>query len=140
GLGWAAEAFVRRVPSQQRSTATGLVVVIAVAQVMTLPSLSWGNLGGWRLSDYTDEWAEVASLVAEESGSSTATTVVVPFEVYRRFEWNDQRAWLDPAPRILPGRVIVDDTLTLGEGERVQGESEAARRIRTAGSSWAALD
>lgn len=140
GLGWAVEAVVRRVTAGPQRGSVAVVAAVAVVQVMTLPSLAWGNLGSWSLSTYPDEWTDVASLVSEESGSTAATTVVLPFGVYRRFEWNDQMAWLDPAPRIIPGRVLVDDTLSLDDDEYVEGESEAARRIRDAGAGWSELD
>jgi hypothetical protein len=137
GLGHAADRVARA--ARHASGAVAFVAVVGVIQLMTLPSLAWGNLGRWEAATYPAEWASVAELVADETTHGTPTTVALPFEVYRRFSWNDQWAWLDPAPRILPGRVIVDDTLGVGGGEEVAGESSAALRVRQSDQSWDAL-
>lgn len=113
---------------------------LAVLPVLALPSLAWGNLGNWPVTDYPDEWSEVADLVAAESETARPTTLVLPFSTYRRFSWNGERAWLDPAPRILEGRVLVDDTLLLADGREVAGESPVARQVRRSLTSWADLD
>lgn len=80
--------------------------LLVVAPVLLLPSLAWGAAGELRRSNYPAEWHQVAVLLAAEPG----TTVVLPwFGSYRGYDWNHDRAVLDPAPRFFPGRVVVDD-------------------------------
>ncbi len=83
----------------------------------------------------------------EVAGGPDGAVVVLPWEgSYRRFGWNDGRATLDPAPRMLPGEVLVDDRIVLddevlpGEDPRLAEvtkalDSDASLRRRSA--SWA---
>ena len=56
--------------------------------------------------------------------------VVLPFDIYRRFAWNDDQALLDPAPRYFPGQVVTDDALevTGGDGDGGEPDRGADRR------------
>ena len=64
--------------------------------------------------------------------------VVLPFDIYRRFSWNDDQALLDPAPRYFPGQVVTDDALEV-TGGTVTGESRTAVRIDAAADDPVAL-
>lgn len=139
GLGVGLEMTVRWFRHRFAMGVVPLAALVVVVQLVSLPSLAWGNLGRWQVSTYPAEWSAVAAQVSEESLQATPTTVVLPFTIYRRFEWNGHWAWLDPAPRVLPGRVIVDDTLGAPGGAEVAGESAAARRVRDADASWTDL-
>ena len=87
----------------------GAVALVAVAPVLLLPSLAWGASGELQRSAYPPAWTDVAGLVGPDE-----TTVVLPWAgSYRGFAWNHRRAVLDPAPRILPGEVLVDDRVVL---------------------------
>ncbi|WP_141002866.1 hypothetical protein [Nocardioides humi] len=87
------------------------IVLVVVAPVLLLPSLAWGALGELQRSSYPQAWEDVADLVG-----SGDTTVVLPWEgSYRGYPWNHRRAVLDPAPRLLPGEVLVDDRVLLGD-------------------------
>ncbi|MCR1781558.1 hypothetical protein KVF89_03345 [Nocardioides carbamazepini] len=90
------------------------VVLAVVAPLLLLPSLAWGALGELQRSSYPSAWGEVAGLVGPDD-----TTVVLPWVgSYRGYAWNHRRAVLDPAPRLLPGEVLIDDRVLLG-GDRV---------------------
>lgn len=79
---------------------------------------------------YPDDWEQVrAALEAEQVGDDRV--LVLPFGLYRAFDFNDDRAVLDPAPRYFPGIVLTDDALVLEAGT-VGGESRTAARIREA--------
>jgi hypothetical protein len=54
--------------------------------------------------------------------------LVLPFQPYRAFSWAPGRPVLDPAPRLLPGQVIVSDRLTVS-GTTLGGEDRRAARI-----------
>ncbi|KRC56629.1 MULTISPECIES: hypothetical protein [unclassified Nocardioides] len=87
-------------------SAVGLLVA---APVLLLPSLAWGGGGEIERSSYPQAWADVADLVGPDE-----LTVVLPWAgSYRGFDWNHRRAVLDPAPRLLPGTVLVDDSVRL---------------------------
>ena len=103
------------------------VVLLAVAPLVLLPSLAGG--AGGRLSpvDYPGEWAWVRTTVAQHGGD----VAVFPFRQYRRFDWNHDRVTLDPMPRYLPTRVVVNDDLPL-TAVTVRGEDPRAARLRRA--------
>lgn len=103
--------------------------LLVVAPVLLLPSLAWGSLGSLGPATYPADWQQVADRLEEEP---PATTVVLPWAgSYRGFDWNDRRALLDPAPRFLPGEVLVDDRLL------VDGTTIPAEDARTAAVSAA---
>ncbi|HEY7047687.1 MAG TPA: hypothetical protein VH373_10745 [Jatrophihabitantaceae bacterium] len=56
---------------------------------------------------------------------------VVPFQSYRRFAWAPGRTVLDPAPRLLPGDVVVSDRLAVS-GRVLRGEDSRARAVAAA--------
>ena len=70
--------------------------------------------------------------------------MVLPFGIYRRFEWNDDHAMLDPAPRYFPDQVITDDALEVAERHRGRREPDgsgiAAPRTTPTGSSGSCAD
>lgn len=95
----------------------GLLVAagtLVVLPLLLLPSAAWGLTGDLRPVSFPDEWQAVeGGLDAAGPGGSV---VVLPWEgSYRRFGWNDDRAALDPAPRLLPGEVLVDDRIVLDD-------------------------
>ena len=100
----------------------GLLVAAAtlvVAPLLLLPSATWGLTGDLRPVSFPDEWEAAADEVA---AGPDGAVVVLPWEgSYRRFGWNDGRATLDPAPRLLPGEVLVDDRIVLDD-EVLPGE------------------
>ena len=120
GLAEVVAALLRRahrVDGRGRHGAALLVGTLVAAPVLLLPSLAWGVGGALVPASYPQEWTTVASLLEDEgAGSGTGSTVVLPWTGgYRGFDWNGYRAVLDPAPRFLPGEVLVDDRTLLGD-------------------------
>ena len=96
-----------------REAMGALAGVVALLPVLLLPSLAWGLAGKLAPSSYPDEWDTVAGILESEDDGRT---IVLPwFGSYRGFEWNRDQAVLDPAPRYLPGPVLIDDSLVLGD-------------------------
>ncbi|WP_148614740.1 hypothetical protein [Nocardioides rubriscoriae] len=117
----AAVTWVREQVAPGREAWWAVVGLAVVAPVVLLPSLAWGG-GELARSSYPRDWAAVADLVGDPTGPGDAATVVLPWQgSYRRFAFNDGRAVLDPAPRLLPGEVLVDDR-TLVDGREVPSE------------------
>ena len=99
--------------------------LLVAAPVLLLPSLAWGLHGDLDPVQYPAEWDRVASLVGSEGGA----VVVLPWTgSYRGFAWNHRRAVLDPAPRFLPGEVLVDDRVFL-DGTVLPSEDPALARV-----------
>lgn len=129
-------------------SAVGLLVV---APLLLLPSLAWGAAGELQRSSYPAEWDLVAELIGDDD-----VTVVLPWHgSYRGYGWNDDRAMLDPAPRYLPGTVLIDDRVYLddlvvpAEDPRVVAVGEAldagdplavATDLRGLGVRWVVLE
>lgn len=124
------------------------VVLVVVAPLLLLPSLALGALGELRGSSYPQAWEEVADLVGSQD-----TTVVLPWAgSYRGYAWNHRRAVLDPAPRLLPGTVLVDDRVLLtdrvvpAEDPRVAAVARAlddpdpAGALRANGVRWVLVE
>ena len=83
-----------------------IAAVVLVAPVLLLPSMTWGLAGALAPASYPGDWDRVAAEVDRGEGA----TVVLPWTgSYRGYAWNDHRAVLDPAPRFLPGDVLIDD-------------------------------
>ena len=57
--------------------------------------------------------------------------VVLPFQSYRQFPWTGGRTVLDPAPRLLPGEVVVSDQLAVS-GRVLRGEDDRVRDVAAA--------
>ncbi|MFL6156123.1 MAG: hypothetical protein ACJ72D_08535 [Marmoricola sp.] len=84
--------------------------LLVVAPVLLLPSMFWGLRGDLAPVHYPAEWSQVAAHLDPDEGS----VVVLPWTgSYRGFGWNHDRAVLDPAPRLLPGEVLIDDRVYL---------------------------
>lgn len=125
GLAHALSALARRfgeVHARWWGVAAGLL------PIAVLPALAWGLLGGLAPATYPDTWSSLRTAM-ERTGAAEGRTLVLPFAIYRRYEWNDARAVLDPTPRFLPGDIVVDDSLAV-DGGTVGGESVLAAEIR----------
>lgn len=120
----------RAVPGRGSLRAAAALVV--VAPVLFLPSLA-GGAGALDPVDYPPGWDAVADRLA---AADAPVTVVLPWEGnYRGFAWNPEHAVLDPAPRYLPGTVVIDDRLVLQQEGRtvvVPSEDPAARAVDAA--------
>jgi hypothetical protein len=135
--------------ARRGGSGVALVAVLLAAPVVLLPSLAWGLAGGLRPVAYPPDWTTVADRIAAGPGA----TVVLPWTgSYRGYAWNDRRAVLDPAPRFLPGDVLVDDRIFLGNevlpsedpflvqvGEAVGGP-DAVPALRALGVRWVLVE
>ena len=104
------ERAARRGPDSLR----GVALLLVVWPVLCLPTLAWGRAGWFEPVDYPSAWYTVRQQI-ERAGRDSVTVVLPWHGSYRGFEWNDHRAMLDPAPRFLPGVVLVDDRVMLDD-------------------------
>ncbi|MCW2946907.1 MAG: hypothetical protein JWR24_3624, partial [Actinoallomurus sp.] len=96
---------VDRLAARPEPAAVALLLPLAL-----LPGLAWGAGGRLTAVHYPADWARARALVAADPGD----VLVLPWEAYRGYPWNGGRRVLDPLPRFLPGRVIVDDGVRVG--------------------------
>ncbi|WCN81363.1 hypothetical protein [Micromonospora sp. LH3U1] len=117
-----AERLVARV---DREVAGVVLVGLLLLPVAVMPDLAFGGAGRLRPVSYPADWQAVAEWVAGEPGEILA----LPLSAYRAYSWNPGRVVLDPAPRYLPGTVLTDDTLLVGD-VAVAGENPRLREVR----------
>jgi hypothetical protein len=111
--------------------ARSATLACALLPIVVLPSLAWGIAGELRPAHYPREWTQVRTIL-EHQPARDRRTVVLPFSAYHRYDWNRQRAVLDPAIRFFPGEVVTNDALTVSASLTVAGEDRVAARIATA--------
>jgi hypothetical protein len=102
GAGLAVDRVAGRRPE---FAAPAVLVPVAV-----LPGLAWGAGGRLAAVGYPDDWARARAVVRADPGD----VLVLPWETYRSYPWNGGRRVLDPLPRYLPGRVILNDAVRVG--------------------------
>ena len=122
GLGVLADVARRRLPAGVLAPAVGLLVGLPV---VLSPQLVWG-IGG-RLDAVpvpADYRAAVRSIHALPEGQ----VGLLPWNQYRRYDWNESRVSLTLGPRIIDRVVLFDDSLPLRSGV-VPGESRAAADV-----------
>ncbi|MEU9016249.1 hypothetical protein [Actinomadura sp. NPDC048394] len=105
GLGVAAD---RAITARYAMVAVGAVV----APVLLLPTLAWGAAGDLRAVHYPADWARARKIIAADS--APGDVLVLPWALYRSYPWNHGRRVLDPLPRYLNRRVVVNDALIVG--------------------------
>ncbi|WP_410822434.1 hypothetical protein [Micromonospora sp. 050-3] len=119
-----AERLVARI---DREVAGVVLVGLLLLPVAVLPDLAYGGAGRLRPVSYPADWQVVAEYIDEEPGE----VLSLPMSAYRAYPWNPGRVVLDPAPRYLPGTVLTDDTLRVGD-VAVAGENPRVREMRRA--------
>ncbi|MEU5965476.1 hypothetical protein ABZ777_30075 [Micromonospora parva] len=117
-----AERLVARI---DREVAGVVLVGLLLLPVAVMPDLAFGGAGRLRPVSYPADWQAVAERVDGEPGEILA----LPLSAYRAYPWNPGRIVLDPAPRYLPGTVLTDDTLRVGD-VAVAGENPRLREVR----------
>uniref|UniRef100_UPI0031DE5667 hypothetical protein n=1 Tax=Saccharothrix mutabilis TaxID=33921 RepID=UPI0031DE5667 len=106
------------------------VVAVAVAlPVVAMPDLAWGGWGRLDTVQYPADWARVREVLAADPRGGDV--LALPLGAFRRFGWNGDRTQLDPAPRVLPRTVVVDDTVNVS-GVPVPGEDTRMPGVRAA--------
>ena len=109
-----------------RAAAALVAGLAALWPAATLPGLALAGGGRWAAVDYPAGWLDVA---ARLDAGPPGAVAVLPWTLYRRFDWNADRTLLDPWQRLVARRVVVSDDLPLS-GRVVRGESPTAARIR----------
>ena len=129
-LSVAVGAGVARLAASVADRAARMLVPAAAVLVLValLPDLAWGVAGRLEAVRYPSEWERVRDRIDRAGGGDV---LVLPWGAFRRFEWNGGRTVLDPATRYLPGSVVADDDLVVGD-RRVPGEGARSRAARTA--------
>ncbi|GAA0337187.1 hypothetical protein NE235_24675 [Actinoallomurus spadix] len=106
GIGVAVDRVAGRRPE--------LAALALLVPVALLPGLAWGAGGRLAAVRYPADWSRARAVVRAAPGD----VLVLPWEAYRGYAWNGGRRVLDPLPRFLPGRVILNDAVRVGTGGR----------------------
>ncbi|WP_372664387.1 hypothetical protein [Amycolatopsis kentuckyensis] len=139
-LGFALAIEVAAAKLKTERGRVALVTAAAVFPLLTLPDLAWGGWGRLATVRYPADWQAVSEVLGDHPGD----VLTLPLSAFRGFAWNDDRTQLDPAPRVLPRPVLMDDTLQVG-ADRIAGEdprvgdvraATSARELTEAGIGW----
>lgn len=122
-----AAARLRTAPARR-----GIVAAAALFPLLTMPDLAWAGWGRLHAVEYPSDWRAVSDVLSADP--RPGDVLALPLSTFRRFEWNDFRTQLDPAPRALPRPVVVDDTLRVGT-EVIGGEDTRIQDVRAATSA-----
>ena len=102
---------------------------VLLLPLLLLPGLAWGAGGRLRAVHYPADWTRARAIVAAGPGD----VLVLPWEAYRGYPWNHGRRVLEPLPRFLPTRVIVNDGVHVavpgGRGIALAAEDPRARAL-----------
>jgi hypothetical protein len=131
GLGLGVSRLIGWLATQQRWPSArelvGLVAAVAlIAPVVLLPGLAWGAQGRLRPVQYPADWLAARAIMNSSAVSGTA--LLLPWAAYRRFDWNNGEAMLDPWPRLLGRAVIWNDGVQVGN-VTIGQESPSARAL-----------
>jgi hypothetical protein len=144
GFALAIEAAAAKL--RTRPGRAGLVAAAVVFPLLTMPDLAWGGWGRLGTAQYPGDWRAVSEVLGGDDRPGDVLTL--PLSTFRGFAWNADRTQLDPAPRVLPKPVLMDDTLQVGT-ERVAGEdprigdvraAKSARELTAAGIGWVLVE
>ncbi len=110
-----------------------LVWLAAAAPVAVLPALGWGLAGTFGPVDYPPDVRSAAQALgaSRESGA----VAVLPFEAYRRYDWNGGLSSMTPWSRLVDRRVVASSDLVVAQPSgpvRVAGEDEYAAEVAAA--------
>ncbi|MFI9553852.1 hypothetical protein [Nonomuraea endophytica] len=125
-------------------------VALALVPLAVVPTLAWGASGALAAVPYPLSWVEAREVIGRDP--VRGDVLVLPFESYRRFPWNGDRAVLDPAQRFFatPGReVVVNDSVRVGDlvvgtedsrAKRVAAVLSDPRRLAEEGIRYVVVD
>jgi hypothetical protein len=105
--------------------------------MLALPDLAWGVWGRLEPVGYPASWYDARQVVRQHE--SEGAIVVLPFQPFRSFPWNDRRTVLDPFPRFAGVEAVWPDALTVGT-QRIAGEDPRAARVYEALASGTPLE
>ncbi len=126
GAGCLVETLMRRVT--HRELAGVAAVGFVLLPVALLPTLGWGVGGRLRAVTVPSDYRAGASVL---SAQPTGLVGLLPWNQYRRYDWNGSRVSLTLLPRVVDQPVLFDDSLPLSTG-RVAGEDPRAQRVSAA--------
>ncbi|MFA1548506.1 hypothetical protein [Actinomadura chokoriensis] len=112
----------------------GVAAAATAVPVFLLPTLAWGAAGELRAVQYPDGWARARQIIDRDP--EQGDVLVLPWASYRSYAWNHGRRVLDPLPRYLHRRVIVDDAVIV-DGTTVPQEDPRAVRLTPIAKSGA---
>lgn len=112
------------------------MLAIAVIPVLALPDLAWGGWGRLEPVRYPADWNEARDVIRQHRDGAL---IVLPFQPFRAYPWNDHRTALDPFPRFAGVESVLPDALTVGT-RRVAGEDPRAAEVYKALQSDRALE
>jgi hypothetical protein len=124
GAARVASAVARR--ANEALAGTAVAAVAAVLPMAALPDLAWGVAGRIEPVTYPASWPEVRRALSARP--DVGALVVLPFQPFRSFAWNDHRTVLDPLPRYVGVETVVPDSLTV-DGKRLAGEDPRAAAV-----------
>ncbi|MFC7488919.1 hypothetical protein ACOCJ7_06475 [Knoellia sp. CPCC 206453] len=96
----------------------GLVILLS-------PQLLWGVGGRLDAEPVPEGYREAAARLSAQPAGEVG---LLPWQQYRRYDWNGDRVSLTLAPRIIDHRVLFDDSLRL-RGGTVAGENPRAAAV-----------
>ncbi|WP_461021464.1 hypothetical protein [Thalassiella azotivora] len=126
-VGWAVHQVAGRAtsaPLAGRPLAAGAAAVVLAVSVV--PDLAWGAAGRVVAQPPHRDWAAVRQAVTADGGA----VLVLPWQSFRAGGTSGE-PYLDPAPRLLPGRVLVSDELVVA-GRSLGAEGPVSRRAAAA--------
>ena len=126
-VGLGARQVGRMVGRATRHAVPGAVPVLAIAAIpiLALPDLAWGVWGRLEPVRYPATWYEARDVTRQHHDGAL---VVLPFQPFRSYPWNDHRTVLDPFPRFSGVQSVWPDALTVGT-DRIAGEDPRAARV-----------
>jgi hypothetical protein len=129
--------------SAERSTRVGLAALFALVPIASMPDAVWGVSGRLTAVEYPADWYAVRAILnAPESGPGDV--VSLPWSTFRRYDFNDDRTLLDPAPRWFDRTVVTDTALLVrtrdGTLVRVPGDDPASREVDALVAAGAPLE
>jgi len=126
GVGPGVERVVARLLTPWRGLVAGMLALLPIA---VLPVLAWGAAGRLDGVRWPDEWARVSARVSADP--APGAVLVLPWQLYRAWPWNEYRTVLDPVDRMVHRRTVVRDDLLVGR-VTVRGEDPRASAITAA--------
>ncbi len=111
-----------------------LPYALALVPLVLLPELAFAAFGRLTPARYPEGWELSRSALVQSADDDLV--VALPWSTFRRYEWNDDRTVLDPAPRYLPRTVVTDTTLLVsganGSLVAVPGDDGLSQRVASA--------
>lgn len=106
--------------------AAAVTVAMMVLPLIALPDLAWGGWGRLSPVQYPQSWNTARDLLRHDE--RPGALVVLPYQPFRSFPWNDHRTALDPFPRYAGIEAVRPDELTVS-GRRLAGEDPRAATV-----------